>query len=177
VLRIPAVLAVGVAAILIAGCSSQPQASLDTYSVGPPGHQLRIAAAAGQHLHPAVAGGSSAGTARIPGALNYSTILALPDHGVVRVDVSLPTGPVAPALAHSIIHDFFNNVPERLTTWHGLPADIGVQPCGTGAGPCPGYIGGLQVFQSGVLYNVNIRNDSSDTAWAVIHSIRIPAAG
>ena len=176
-LRVPVVLAVCFAANLIAGCSSQPKANLDTYSVGPQGHQIRIAAAAGQHLHPVVAGGSSPGTAQIPGAVNYSTILALPDNGVVRVDVSVPSGSLAPALAHSIIYDYFNRDPERLTTWHGSPADIGVRPCGTAAGPCPGYMGGLQVFQNGVLYNINFRNDSSDTAWVMIYSIRIAAAG
>lgn len=165
------------AAILAAGCSSQPQPRLKNYSVGPQGYQIRIAAAAGQHLHPVAAGGSSPGTAQIPGAVNYSTILALPDNGAVRVDVSVPSSSVPPALAHSIIYDFFNREPERLTNWHGIPADIGVRTCGTAAGPCPGYMGGFQVFQSGVLYNVNFRNDNSDTAWAMIHSIRIPAAG
>jgi len=38
-------------------------------------------------------------------------------------------------------------------------------------------MGGFQAFQSGVLYNVNFRNNSSATAWAMINSIRIPAAG
>ena len=79
--------------------------------------------------------------------------------------------------AHWIINDYFNNDPERLTTWHGTPADIGVRPCNTPAGSCRGYLGGLQVFRSGVLYNVTIASDSSATVWAVIHSIRIPADG
>ncbi len=176
-LRRPIVLAICLAGTLVAGCSSQTQPHLDSYSVGPQGHQIRIAARAGQHLNPVVAGGSSAGTSLIPGAVNYSTTLALPNNGVVRVDISVPSSSVAPAHAQWIINDYFKNVPERLTTWHGIPADIGVRPCSTPAGPCPGYLGGLQIIQSGALYNVTFRSNSSDTAWAVIHSIRIPADG
>ena len=112
----------------------------------------------------------------LPGAVNYATTLTLPDNGSVRVAVSVPSGSVASAHAHWIINDFFNNDPERLATWHGTPADIGVRPCNTPAGPCPGYLGGLQVFRGGALYNVTIDSESSDTAWAVIHSIRIPSA-
>jgi hypothetical protein len=175
VLRAPAVLAVCLAATLAAGCSSQPQPRLDSYSVGPKEHQIRIAAAAGQDLEPVDAGGSSAGTWLLPGAINYSTTLALPNNGVVRVDVGVPSTSVTPALVHRIIN-YFNSDPYRLTTWHGNAADIGVRPCGTAAGPCPGYLGGLFVFQGGALYSVTIDSDSSDTAWAVIHSIRIPAA-
>jgi hypothetical protein len=177
VLRVPVVFAGCLATILAAGCSSQPQPHLDSYSVGPQGHKIRIAAAAGQHLHPVVAGGSSVGTSVLPGAVNYATSLALPNNGSVQVAVSVPSGAVAPGHAHWIINDYFNNVPERLTTWHGTPADVGVQPCSTPAGACPGYLGGLQVFRTGALYNVTIDSDSSDTAWAVIRSIRIPAAG
>lgn len=112
----------------------------------------------------------------LPG-VNFATRLTLPDNGGVEVTVSVPSGPVTKAHAHWIINDYFNNDPERLTTWHSTPADIGVRPCNTPAGSCPGYLGGLQVFRSGVLYNVTIASDSSDTVWAVIHSIRIPADG
>ncbi len=112
----------------------------------------------------------------LPG-VNYATKLALPDNGGVEVAVSVPSGPVAPAHARWIINDYFNNDPERLTVWHGTPADLGVRPCNTPAGPCPGYLGGFQAFRNGVLYNVTIASDSSDTAWAVIRSIRIPADG
>lgn len=174
-LRVPIVLAVCSAAILVAGCSSQP--NLDSYSVGPRGHQIRIAAAPEQHLKPAVAGGSSAGTSVLPGAVNYAATLALPGNGSVQVTVSVHSRALAPAHAHWIINDLFNNDPERLTTWHGTPADVGVRPCNTPAGACPGYLGGLQVFRNGALYNVTISSESSDSAWAVIHSIRIPAAG
>jgi hypothetical protein len=167
--------AVCLVAILMTGGASQP--NLVSYSVGPQGHQIRIAATAGQHLHPLVAGGSSAGTSVLPGAVNYATRLALPDNGAVQVTVSVPSGSVAPAHAHWVINDFFNNDPERLTTWHGTPADLGVRPCNTPAGSCPGYLGGLQVFRGGVLYNVTIASDRSATAWAVIHSIRIPPGG
>jgi len=175
VLRVPVVVSVCLAAVLVAGCSSPP--NLSSYSVGPHGHQMHIAAAAGQHLRPAMAGGLSAGTSVLPGAVNYATTLALPENGRVRVAISVPSGSVAAAHARWIINDYFNNDPERLTTWHGTPADAGVRPCSTPAGSCPGYQGGLQVFRSGLLYNVTIASNSSDTAWAVIHSIRIPAAG
>jgi hypothetical protein len=160
--------------VLMAGCSSSP--SLEGYSVGPEGHQMHIAAAVGQHLRPAMAGGRSAGTSAMPGAANYATTLALPDNGTTQVAISVPSGPVAAAQAHWIINDLFNNDPERLTTWHGSPADVGVRPCNTPAGSCPGYLGGLQVFRSGVLYDVTVTSRSSDTAWAVIHSIRFPSA-
>ena len=70
-----------------------------------------------------------------------------------------------PAHAHWIINDFFNNDPERLTTWHGTPADLGVRRGNTPAGSCPGHLGGLQLFRGGVIYNVTIASDSSDTAW------------
>ena len=105
------------------------------------------------------------------------TRLALPDNGTVDVVVSIPTSPVARAHARWIIDDYFNNDPERLTTWHRTPADLGVRPCNTPAGSCPSYVGGLQVFRNGVLYNVTMASDSSDTMWTVIHSIRIPANG
>lgn len=174
-LRAPVVVSVCSAAVLMAGCSSPP--NLDSYSVGPQGHQIHIAAAAGQHLRPAIAGGLSAGTSVLPGAVNYATSLALPDNGRVQVAISVPPGPVASSHARWIINDYFNNDPERLTTWHGTPADAGVRPCNTPAGSCPGYQGGLQVFRNGSLYNVTIASDSSETAWAVIHSIHIPTAG
>ncbi len=112
----------------------------------------------------------------LPG-VNYATRLALPGNGAVDVVVSVPTGPVAPAHARWIIGDYFNNDPEHLTTWHGTPADLGVRPCNTPAGSCPGYLGGLQVLRGGVLYNVTMASDSSDTVWTVIRSIRIPADG
>ena len=171
----PVVVSIGTVAVLIAGCSTPPD--LDSYTVGPRGHQIHLAAAAGQHLRPATAGGLSAGTSVLPGAVNYETTLALPDHGRVQVAISVPSGSVAAAHARWIINDYFNNDPERRTTWHGTPADAGARPCNTPAGACPGYQGGLQVFQSGVLYNVTVSSDSSDTAWAVIHSIRIPPTG
>ena len=90
--------------------------------------------------------------------------------------MSIPSGPVTAGHAHWIINDFFNNDPERLTVWRGTAADLGVRPCSTPAGPCPGYVGGFQVFRSGVLYNVTLTSDDSGTAWAVLHSIRIPAS-
>lgn len=162
------------AAILLVGCSSQP--NLESYSVGPEGHQLRVAAAPGQQVGPAVEGGHSAGSSVLPGA-NYATKLTLPDNGVLFVAVSVPSGPITPAHAHWIINDYFNNDPERLSVWHGAPADLGVRPCNTPAGSCPGFLGGFQVFRNGVLYNVTVVSNSSATAWAVIHSIRIPADG
>lgn len=167
--------AVGLAAILLAGCTSHP--NLDSYSVGPHGHQIRVAAAAGQRPIPVVAGGRSAGTSVLPSSVNYATTLTLPDGGWVRVAISVPSGSIVPANAHWIIHDYFNNIPERLTTWHGVPADMGVRPCSTPAGSCPGYVGGLQVFRRGALFNVTIDSDTSDTAWAVIRSIGISATG
>jgi len=112
----------------------------------------------------------------LPGALNYAITLTLPDNGRVQVAISVPSGPVTPAHARWIINDYFNNVPERLTTWHGNPADEGVQPCRTPAGACPGYLGGIQVFQGGALCNITIASGSSGTAWAVIRSIQIPPA-
>jgi hypothetical protein len=175
VLRVHRCLAICSAAVLMAGCSSQP--NLDSYVVGPHGHQMRIAAAAGQHRDPVVAGGTSAGTSVLPGAINYATTLALPDKGSVRIAISVPTRTVALAHAHWIINDYFNNDPERLTTWHGTPADLGVRPCNTPAGSCPGYLGGFQVFRSGTLYNVTIDSDNSSIAWAVIHSVRVSADG
>jgi hypothetical protein len=152
---------------------SAPQ-GLASYSVGPQGHQIRIAAEAGQHVAPTVAGGTSAGTAEIPGASNYSTKLALPHGGTVEVAVSVPSRAVAPAHARWIINDYFNNDPERRVTWHGTPADLGVRRCNTPAGLCPGYVGGFQVFRDHVLYNVMVTSSSSDTAWAVVRSVRIP---
>lgn len=62
--------------------------------------------------------------------------------------MSVPSGSVAPAHAHWVINDFFNNDPERLTTWHGTPADLGVRPCKTPAGSCLGYLGVRQTWQN-----------------------------
>lgn len=87
----------------------------------------------------------------LTGATNYTSTLTLPGDGTVRVSISVLPGPVAPAHARWIINDYFNNVPERLTTWHGSPADEGVQPCSTPSGACPGYLGGIQVFEGGAL--------------------------
>jgi hypothetical protein len=159
-----------VAMSLLSGSSSHGFAS---YSVGPQGHQIRIVAGAGQHLAPAVGGGTSAGTAVIPGAINYSTKLTLPHGGAVQVAVSVPSHAVAPAHARWIINDYFNNDPEQRVTWHGTSADLGVRRCNTPAGLCPGYVGGFQVFRDHVLYNVMVNSSSSDTAWAVIRSVRI----
>ena len=170
--RRPVVLSLCLAAGLMAGCSSPP--GLDSYAVGPPGHQIHVAAAAGQHLRSTMAGVLWARNAVLPGAVNYATHLVLPDNGWVQVAITVPSGSVLPAHARWIINHYYNNVPERLTKWDGTSADAGVRPCSTPAGSCPGYLGGLQVFRSGVLYNVTISSDSSDTAWAVIHSIRIP---
>jgi len=132
-------------------------------------------AAPGPQLHPALAGGTSVGTSVLPGAVNYATTLTLPDNGSVQATISVPSGPVAPAHARWIINDYFNNDPERLTSWHGSPADEGVRPCNTPAGACPGYQGGLQFFRSGALYDITVASSNSDTAWAVLRSIRIPA--
>ena len=174
-LRASVILTVGLTAIILAGCSSEP--NLDSYSVGPHGHQIRLAAAEGQQPAPAVAGGTSAGSSALPGAINYATTLKLPDSGSVRVAVSVLSRPVTAAHANWIINDYFNNDPERLTTWHGTPADVGVRTCNTPSGPCSGYLGGLQVFRGNALFNVTIDSDSSDTAWAVLRSIRIPSDG
>lgn len=147
---------------------------LASYSVGPQGHQIRIVAEAGQRVLPAVAGGTSAGTAVIPGATNYSTKLALPHGGTVEVAVSVAASAVVPAHARWIINDYFNNDPERRVTWNGTTADMGVRRCNTPAGLCSGYVGGFQVFRNHVLYNVMVVSSSSATAWAVVHSVRIP---
>ncbi len=152
---------------------SDPQ-GLASYSVGPLGHQIHIVAEAGQRVAPAVAGGRSAGTAVIPGATNYSTKLALLHGGTVEVAVSVPASTVAPAHAHWIINDYFNNDPERWVAWNGTSADMGVLRCNTPAGLCPGYVGGFQVFRDNVLYNVTVTSSSSAMAWAVVHSVRIP---
>jgi hypothetical protein len=153
------------------------QQDLARYSVGPEGHQIGILAEAGQRIQPSSVGGHSAGSAVIPGATNYATSLALPMGGDVEVAVSVPAAPVASAHTHWIINDYFNNDPERRTTWHGTPADLGVRHCNTPAGSCPGYVGGLQVFRNHILYNVTLASSSSQTAWAVLKSIRIPAGG
>jgi hypothetical protein len=130
----------------------------------------------GQHVTPPSAGGHSAGSSALPG-VNYATRLALPGNGSIEVAVSIPSRPVTADHAHWIINDFFNNDPERLTVWRGTSADLGVRPCNTPSGPCPGYVGGFQVVRGGVLYNVTLTSGDSDTVWAVLHSIRIPAKG
>jgi len=104
-------------------------------------NRKREVAAPGPQLHPALAGGTSVGTSVLPGAVNYATTLTLPDNGSVQATISVPSGPVAPAHARWIINDYFNNDPERLTVWHGTPADLERRPCNTPAGPCPGYLG------------------------------------
>jgi hypothetical protein len=110
----------------------------------------------------------------MPGATNFATRLPLPRGGSVEVAVSVPAIPVPTAHERWIINDYFNNDPERRTTWHGSPADLGVRRCNTPAGLCPGYVGGFQVIRSDILYNVTVSSYSSDIAWAVIHSVRIP---
>jgi hypothetical protein len=164
-------LLVGLTAILLCGCSDQ--ASLQTYTVGPAGHQVRISAAQSQHVGVAVSGGRSAGTSVISGAINYASSLALPSNGLVRVAISVPRIAIPAAHARWIINDFFNNTPERLTTWHGASADLGVRPCSTPAGPCTGYLGGIQVIRGGALYNVTVQAGSARTAWAVIDSFHL----
>jgi hypothetical protein len=111
VLRFPAFLMLGVTAALLSCCSTS--APLAGYSVGPAGHEVRIEAVPGLRLHPSVAGGTSVGTAALPGAVNDTTTLSLPDDGTVEVSISLPPVPVA-------------------------PARDGVRPCSPAAGTCPG---------------------------------------
>jgi hypothetical protein len=161
----------GLTTILLSGCSAQ--LGLQTYTFGPAGHQLKIDARQSQHLGVAVAGGSSAGTSVIHGAINYASSLNLPGNGRVQMAISVPLVPIPAAHAHWIINDFFNNDPERRTTWHVVPADLGVRPCNTPSGPCSGYLGGIQVIRDGTLYNVTVQADSSSLAWAVINSFRL----
>lgn len=145
---------------------------LQTYTVGPAGHQILIAAAPNQKVPIPTMSGPTPNSV-VAGATYYSYSLRLPGSGRVDVTVSVSRRAIPAAHARWIIQDFFNNVPERLTTWHGRPADAGVQPCSTPAGPCPGWVGGIQVLRDGTLYDVVVSADSKLTASAVVNSFDI----
>jgi hypothetical protein len=155
--------------------SSGPAVLLQTYIVGPVGHQLQIAAGPGQSVaHPTVRGPMPNGM--VPDATIYSYSLTMPTSGEVKIMVSVAPAAISAARAHRIIFGYFNNTPERLTTWNGLPADSGVRPCSTPAGSCPGYLGGIQVVSRDTLYDVFVDSvNSPETALAVIESFNILA--
>ena len=160
-------------ALVACSCSSPSAAeALTTYTVGPPGHQLRIAAAPSQHPRLDYIGTSFV----VPGAARYRGTLALPGGGLEIVEISVSPGAIAGAHARWIINDDYNNLPEHLVTWHGAPADRGVIPCTTPAGPCSGYQGGMTVLRGNVLYDVFVQTGNEATARAVVNSFNIGLA-
>jgi len=92
----------------------------------------------------------------------------------MQVSIIVSPSPIPPARASWIIDSYFDNIPQKLVTWHGVPADIGVLPCSTPSGACPGFVGGFTVVRGTTLYNVFIpQAGSSSMGWAVINSIAI----
>jgi len=99
--------------------------------------------------------------------------LALPGNGTAAISIRVSPTPIPKAQARSTLSEF-NNIPEHRTTWHGLPADLGVIPCTTPSGPCPGFQCGFTVFENRTFYNVFVFSMDQQTAMQVIGSIRIP---
>lgn len=176
---VPVVAGSGMAVLALCGFSGG--APLQTYVVGPAGHQLRVAASPAQRVVTSTTTEPTAptpqGSALLFGATAYRATLALPGHGQVRVSIEVSPTPIRAAHARWIIHDFFNNTPEQLTTWRGSLADAGVKPCDTPGGPCPGYVGGIQVVRNGALFDVWVQAGTQRLAWAVVHSFGLAAAG
>jgi hypothetical protein len=159
--------------VLLSACSSG-SSTLQTYTVGPAGHQMRIAATESQHVDASpLSKKPVAGSALLAGSVGYTGRLALPDNGSLQWSVAASPTTVPAAHARWIINDFFNNTPERRGTWHGMPADLGVRPCSTPSGPCPGYLGGIQVLSGNTLYSVFVSADDRATIWNAIHSFGI----
>ena len=151
---------------------SSPE-DLTTYTVGPPGHGLEIAAAPSQNPLLATTPGPPPANAIVPNATTHRGILALASGGLVRVTISVSASQIPKALAWRVIHGYFNNTPEHLTTWHGQVVDRGVVSCSTPSGPCPGYVGGMTELRGNTLYDMWVQSASSDTAWAVVNSFKI----
>ena len=103
--------------------------------------------------------------------LNYE--LDLPGNGTADVSIQVSTEPLLKAHARWIINDFFNNIPEHRTMWHGIDADLGVIACTTPAGPCPGFQGGFTVLVGRTLYDVFVFSTDRQTAERVVDSVRI----
>ena len=162
--------------LLYSACSNNQVVAniqaLRTYTVGPPGHQIRISASPSQR--PRTTPSPLTANGVVPGATNYMTSLSLPRGGKMQVSIIVSPSPIPQALASRIIDSYFNNTPQKLVTWHGVPADIGVVPCSTPSGSCPGFVGGFTVVLGTALYNVFIPQAGNDSmGWAVINSIAI----
>jgi|SRR5580658_6382749 hypothetical protein len=165
-LVIPALIVVAIAST---ACSNVT-GSLVGYTVGPAGHEMVLKASPGQKVQSAL---PSSGNGVLPHATQFSYRLALPGGGVASIEIMVSPTAVLEAHARWIINDDFNNIPEHRTTWHGLPADAGVIPCTTPAGPCPGYQGGFTIFVGRTLYNVFVTSASSSIANEVVRSVEI----
>ena len=160
---------------LLSACSNNEATvnsqDLRTYTIGPPGHQIRVAASPSQK--PRTTPSPLTANGVVPGGRSYLTSLSLPRGGKMQVLVIVSPSPIPQALTSRII-DGYDNIPQKLTTWHGVPADIGVVPCSTPAGACPGFVGGFTVVLGTTFYNVFIPQAvTSSMGWAVIHSIAI----
>jgi hypothetical protein len=158
-----------VLAIASTACSNVA-GTLVRYTVGPAGHEMILKASPGQNVQSAP---PSPGNGVLPHATQFSYRLALPGGGVASIEIMVSPTAVLEAHARWIINDDFNNIPEHRTTWHGLPADAGVIPCTTPAGPCPGYQGGFTIFVGRTLYNVFVTSASSSIANEVVRSVEI----
>jgi hypothetical protein len=156
--------------LLFASCGAAPSSQLVPRTLGPPGHSLTIDVERGARVtsvHPGV-GPDPVG----PGA-QYTYRVALPAHGSVQVNVDVAYTPPTSAHARWITNDDFNNIPEHKSLWEGLPADIGVEPCSTPAGPCRGYLGGVVILDHQTLYNVFGSSLDRTTLFDVVHSVRL----
>ncbi|HEX4216839.1 MAG TPA: hypothetical protein VHZ02_00600 [Acidimicrobiales bacterium] len=165
------------AATAMASCAqvstSAPVARMQIYTVGPLGHHMQIAAETGQTVPRATVRGPLP-DGYVPDGTSYAYTLNLPGSGQVAATVTVSPSLISAARSHRIIYGFYNNIPERLTTWRGLPADAGIVPCSTPAGSCPGYIGGITVLKDNTLYNVFVDGvGSRAAAAAVIKSFNI----
>jgi hypothetical protein len=159
---------------LLSACSNSQAGALRTYTIGPPGHQIHVDASPLQEPRTTSDVSPPSTDALVPGVLtNYGASLSLPGGGKVQVQINISSFSIPKARRHWIIDSFFNNTPEKPTTWHGVPADLGVVSCVTPSGSCPGYDGGVTVVRGTALYNVFIHSGSSSTAWAVIHSFAV----
>lgn len=158
-----------VVAIACAACSQGPS-NLVRYTVGPPGHEMVLKASPGQNVQSAP---PERGNGLLPHSTEFSYRLVLPGAGSASIEIMVSPTAVLKAHARWIIHDLFNNIPEHRTTWRGLPADAGVLPCTTPAGPCPGFQGGFTIFVGRTLYNVFVSSSSSSIANEVVRSVEI----
>jgi len=167
-----AVLVLGTGLGIGLGLAEAPRTvpALADYRIGPIGHEITISATPGQRPRPASPLPGFLST--LPDSSGFRYELVLPGNGNADVSILVSPAPVSRGRGQRIIGEF-DSIPQHRTTWDGRAADIGVIPCVTPAGSCPGFVGGFTVVTKSAWYNVFLFSLDQSVAERAIESIRL----